>query len=207
MVPFYVYFSDDTPWLHGFIFKSPVAKYIYLCMYVIGGGKFNFTVSNFGGWQPLKPSSHTQIRKIRLVLPVFCNFHYRADFLNYCPCEKPGSSTEEVHIMASERDSPQSVEDEEEVYDRPRPRRRFRGLHWRHASQSHSSPPQNQPSPQHSPSQIRPLSFNLNQSGLGSFNTIHTSNTSTSARINLDSPTTSYSYAPVLRLLIIGRCQ
>ena len=105
--------------------------------------------------------------------------------------------------MASERDSPQSIE-EEEVYDRPRPRRRFRGLHWRHSSQSHSSPPHNQPSPQQSPSQIRPLSFNMNQSGFGSFNT---STLSSSGPTHRDSPTTSYSYSPFLWLLMIGQCQ
>src|SRR5208282_620892 len=109
--------------------------------------------------------------------------------------------------MASEQGSQALEEDAEGVYDRPRPRRRFRGLHWRHASQSHSSPPSNQPSPQQSPSQIRPFSVNLNQSAFGSFNTTSTGDTSTSAPIHLDSPTTSYSYSPISPLLMIGQCQ
>ncbi len=105
-------------------------------------------------------------------------------------------------MMASQHDSPQSVEEEEEVYDQPRRRRRFSGLHWRHASQSHSSPPHNQQSPQQTPPQIRPWSVNLNPSGFGSFSSISPSNTSaSSARIHRDSPTTSYSYS-----LIFGDC-
>jgi hypothetical protein len=74
--------------------------------------------------------------------------------------------------MASERESSQRVEDEEEeeIYDRPRPRRRFRGLHWRHASQSHTPPPPSQSTPQHSPPQLRPLSVNMAQSSFEGFN-------------------------------------
>ena len=68
--------------------------------------------------------------------------------------------------MATERE--QSFEEDEEVYERPRPRRRFRGLHWRHASQSHT-PPATHSSPQSSPPQIRPLSVGLAQSGFGGF--------------------------------------
>lgn len=71
--------------------------------------------------------------------------------------------------MANEREP--SIDENEEEYERPRPRRRFRGLHWRHASQSHTPPPANQSSPQSSPPQIRPLSVSLSQSGFGGFDT------------------------------------
>jgi len=71
--------------------------------------------------------------------------------------------------MATERE--QSLDEDEEVYERPRPRRRFRGLHWRHASQSQTPPPANSTSPQNSPPQIRPLSVSLSQSGFGGFDT------------------------------------
>src|SRR5271169_3745131 len=95
--------------------------------------------------------------------------------------------------MASNQGSHHLEEDAEEVYDRPRPRRRFRGLHWRHASQSHSSPPSNQPSPQQSPPQIRPFSVNMSQSGFGDFNTVNSSHSVSTVAVNPGSPT-SYSY-------------
>ena len=107
--------------------------------------------------------------------------------------------------MASENDM---IEENEEVYERPRPRRRLRGLHWRHASQSHSFPPQTQPSPQQSPPQIRPSSVNMGQSLFGSFNTASPVNSSTPAGAIPDSPSAPYSYSCILQLLlIIGQCQ
>jgi hypothetical protein len=97
--------------------------------------------------------------------------------------------------MASEQESSPTFDEEGEGYGRPRPRRRFRSLHWRHSSQSHSSPlPSNQPTPEHSPPQMRPVSVNVAQSRFGEFHRASPSNTITSIPINLESPTTSYSY-------------
>ena|SRR5271156_1002283 len=63
--------------------------------------------------------------------------------------------------MVAENDSTTRIDEEEEFYPPPRPRRRFRGSHWRHASQSQTPPPQAYSSPRTSPPQIRPLSLGL----------------------------------------------
>lgn len=61
--------------------------------------------------------------------------------------------------MAAENESTTRVDEDEEIYPPARPRRRFRGSHWRHASQSQTPPPQAYSSPRSSPPQIRPLSL------------------------------------------------
>jgi hypothetical protein len=98
--------------------------------------------------------------------------------------------------MASERSSTrQAVEDEEVEYERPRPRRRLRGLHWRHPSTTYTPPPP-QSTLQQSP-QFRPLSVNLGQSGFD-LEPASPSNTLNAAVINPETPPNagSYSYCP-----------
>lgn len=97
--------------------------------------------------------------------------------------------------MTSEYESAHDFEEEGETHERPRPRRRFRGSHWRHASQSQA--PQ-QPA-QHSPLQLRPLSINMVQSGFGDFMTNNRNNSTSAATMpsnrNLEISATSESYS------------
>jgi hypothetical protein len=67
--------------------------------------------------------------------------------------------------MAAERELSPGLQDEgdDERGVQPRPRRRFRGLHWRHASQSHTPPPSNQTQQQPTTSPTRPFSLSLSQ--------------------------------------------
>lgn len=94
------------------------------------------------------------------------------------------------------------LDEEDEVVDRPRPRRRFRGLHWRHASQTYTPPPP-PTQPQYSAPQLRPLSLSLGQSGFDGLDTIHSppvaASTSAAAVISPETPPSagSYSYNPL----------
>ena len=98
------------------------------------------------------------------------------------------------------------LDEEDEVVDRPRPRRRFRGLHWRHASQTYTPPPP-PTQPQYSAPQLRPLSLSLGQSGFDGLDTIHSppvaASTSAAAVISPETPPSagSYSYNPLRRCI------
>lgn len=99
----------------------------------------------------------------------------------------------------------EQFDEEDEVIDRPRPRRRFRGLHWRHASQTYTPPPPQQAQPQYSPPQLRPLSLSLGQSGFEGLETIHSPHAaaSTAPVISPETPPSagSYSYSLFRRAL------
>jgi|SRR5579862_4724657 hypothetical protein len=99
--------------------------------------------------------------------------------------------------MASNRDAAtEQFDDDDQVVDRPRPRRRFRGLHWRHASQTYTPPPPQQAQPQYSPPQLRPLSLSLGQSGFEGLDSVHSPRASASAAVlSPETPPSAGSYS------------
>jgi len=113
--------------------------------------------------------------------------------------------------MATEREtmSPQEQRDHDdeeetgEVVDRRRPRRRFRGFHWRHASQSYTPPSPSNPAPaEPSPPRLRPLSLSHGLSAGLDFSVSDSPATpaSTVANVNPETPTSAGSYS--YRLLV-----
>jgi hypothetical protein len=122
-------------------------------------------------------------------------------------------SCDQSKQMASNRPAADQFDEDEDVVDRPRPRRRFRGLHWRHASQTYTPPPPQQTQPQYSSPQLRPLSLSLGQSGFDGLETIHSPHAAAASAAAVISPETppsagSYSYNPLRRCINgLAHCQ
>lgn len=101
-------------------------------------------------------------------------------------------------MMASNRDllrqEPEHDQEGDEINDRRRPRRRFRGSHWRHPSQSFTPPPQSSQPQQHSPPRLRPLSLSQGLPGFD-FSGGDSPAASTTSQANPETPTSAGSYS------------
>ena len=132
---------------------------IYPVSFLCGGFKIDQSPPEIGVTAHPPPDSLTQPQPY----PVLTSFPPLAPSLLF--------PVDEVESMSSEqRDLSSPMNEEEDEFEPvPRPRRRFRGLHWRHVSQSYTPPPPSSLSPQQTPPRLQSLSLNFDGlEGLGS---------------------------------------